>query len=396
MFSYIARDVAGQRVTGRLSGNSEQAVLAELHARSLAPVRVEAVREERVRLIRRHISSRTLANLYRQLSDLLRAGVPLLRALRLLSRSKSHPRLAIVMREVASDVADGERLSDSLEVRRDVFPPVQVAMVRAGEAGGFLEQVLNRLGTFLEQQADMKSRVIGNLIYPLVLLVLASAVVVGALVFFVPKFKTMFSKIDLPLPTKILLGLSDLLTTSWPLVLAGIVAVMVGLAWLWGQESVRRRVAEVQLRIPGVGPFVSTLAVARFSRILGTMLGNGIPMLTAMRISRDAAGHPVLAEAIDEAIEAVRAGESLAEPLARSGMIGDDVIEMIRVGEAANNLPEVLVTVADTIEKRIDRMLALLMRLMEPALLLFLASIVLFIFVALFLPMVRMSSAIGS
>ncbi len=395
VFAYIARDPRGERVTGTLAGPTEQVVLAELAARELAPVRIAAVRE-RIGWIRpRRIGVRRLARMYRQLADLLRAGVPLLRALRLLGRGKTDLHLSKVMNEIADAVADGARLAVAMEARREVFPPVQIAMVRAGETGGFLEQVLARLGDFLEQQADLRSKVILNLTYPIILLTLSMLVVVGALIFFVPKFEPLFSRIELPWPTIVLLGASSAMTDHWGWMLLGVVAIVAGGMWLAKQSSVRRAAAEYELRAPLIGGFVRAMCVARFTRILGTRLHNGIPLLAAMKISKDAAGHVVLAEAIDKAAESVRAGESLAAPLGQSGLFGDDVVEMISVGEQSNNLPEVLNTIADTIEKRIDRMLAVLLRLMEPALLLILAGVVVFIFIALFLPMLKMSTALG-
>ncbi len=157
----------------------------------------------------------------------------------------------------------------------------------------------------------------------------------------------------------------------------------------------RLAVARWQLKVPKLGPLVASLAVARFTRILGTLLDNGVPMLQAMQISRDAVGHPILVRAIDDASDAVRAGEPLARPLADSGMLPDEIAEMIAVGESANNLPSVLIAIAETIEGRIDRMLQLFVRLMEPLLLLALAGVVLFIFIALIVPMLRLSSSIG-
>lgn len=390
-FAYIARDETGQRVTGKLSGGSEQAVLAELQARQLSPVKVEAVHEP-VHW-RGGVSKRQLAQAYRQLADLLRAGVPLLRALRLLGRSKANPRLAGVMSKIADEVADGSRLADAMSAHKDVFPPIQIAMVTAGERGGFLEPVLNRMGTFLEHQADMQSKVVGSLIYPAALMTVGAGIIIFALVFFVPQFEDFYGRIELPWPTQVLMASSKALTSAWPvlLVVAGVLAA--GGWWAVRQPVVRRHLAVWQLRVPKLGPLVRSLAVGRFTRILGTLLENGIPMLSAMQISRDAAGHVLLAEAIDEATEAVRAGEPLAQPLAASGLFDDDVVEMISVGESANNLPVVLVTIAETIEKRVERMLGVVMRLLEPLLLLSLAGIVMFIFIALIVPMMRMSTA---
>lgn len=391
-YAYIARNAAGQRVTGRLSGGSVQAVLSELEARQLAPVRVDEVRDP-VRL-RRRISARQLAQMYRQLSDLLRAGVPLLRSLRILGRGKANPRLASIMSEIADQVAEGERLADAMSRHDGLFPPIQIAMVRAGERGGFLQEVLERLGGFLENQADMQSKVLGNLIYPAALMTIGLGIIIVALVFFVPQFRDFYSRMELPLPTIILLGASDLLTQRWPVFVVALVMLGAGLWWMWQQPRIRRAIAAWQLRIPKLGPLLQGLAVSRFTRILGTLLNNGIPMIAAMQISRDAAGHILLAEAIDDAVEAVRAGEPLAQPLAASGLLTDEIAEMIAVGESANNLPEVLLTIAETVEKRVDRMLNVVMRLMEPLLLLGLAGVVLFIFVALIVPMMRMSTAV--
>jgi general secretion pathway protein F/type IV pilus assembly protein PilC len=369
-------------------------VLAELQGRALAPVRVQEVREGP--RVRRGVGVRHLAGAYRQLSDLLRAGVPLLRGLRLLGRGRSNARLAQVFDKVADAVADGQRLGDAMAAHGEVFPSVHVAMVRAGEKGGFLDDVLARMGNFLEHQADLRARIIGSLIYPLVLLCVGGGIVIFALLVFVPKFKDFYARIQLPWPTRVLLTTSDLLTHWWLVVL---VVAALGALLLWRlmqHPQVRRHLATLRTRLPVIGPFTRSLAVGRFARILGTLLENGIPLLQAIQISRDAAGNLLLAEAIDGAGEAVRAGDTLSKPLAQSGLFGEDVIEMISVGESANNLPQVLLTIAATIEKRTDRLLAVLLRLIEPALLLCMALVVMFIFIALIVPMMRMSSSLSA
>jgi len=389
-FAYLARDAQGRQVAGTLEGVDQAAVVGELQSRGLAPVRVNEAAAAPAQ--GRRVPTARLAAAYRQLADLLRAGVPLLRSLRLLARSKSHRGLAEAMGVVADAVADGERLGDAMAAMPETFPSVQVAMIRAGERGGFLDQVLARLGEFLEKQSEMRGKVLGNLIYPAVLLTVGLGLVVAALVFFVPKFADLFQDMQLPLATRILLGLSALVVGWWPLLLAAVVAAVVGWFAIRRRPGVQRAVAVSQLRLPGIGAILRHLAVARFCRTLGTLLENGIPMIAAMQISRDAAGQVLLAEAIDEAIEAVRSGDSLAQPLAASGLFTEDTIEMISVGESANNLPEVLVGIADGSERRIDALLAILVRLMEPALLLLLAGLVMFIFLALVVPMMQMGS----
>jgi general secretion pathway protein F/type IV pilus assembly protein PilC len=215
------------------------------------------------------------------------------------------------------------------------------------------------------------------------------------MVFFVPKFQDYFQGMDVPFATKLLLGISAFLTAWWPALLLGIVGVFIAFFLAGKRPDMQRRLAAIQLRVPIFGSLTRVLAIARFSRMLGTLLANGIPVLTAMRISRDSAGNILLEEAIDNATEAVGGGEPLAPPLAQSGLFDEEIVEMIAVGEAANNLPTVLLGIAESFERRTDRILALMLRLMEPVLLLALAAAILFIFLALVVPMMQMGSQLG-
>jgi len=389
-FDYIARDAAGRRVKGRVDAASEAILLADLAAKGLAPIRIDAARQ---RARGGRVGVRALSASYRQLAELLRSGVPLLKALRLLGRSKSNATLAAAWNEVADSIASGERFADAMSRHPRVFAPVHVAMVRAGERGAFLEPVLARLATLLEQQADLRGRVIGNLMYPAVLLLVGAGVVVAALVFFVPKFQDFFDKLpSLPLATRVLLGASAILSEH---AVALAVVLAVAIASLWAalrRPAVRYWCSERFMRLPMLGPLFASIAVARFSRMLGTLLENGIPMLQAIEIARDSAGNPVLSRALGRAADSVRQGEQLSRPLADSGLFSEDVVEIISVGESANTLPSVLVRLADTLESRIDRTLSMLLRLMEPAMLLAIAGVVMFIFLALVVPMMQLSS----
>ena len=392
VFAYQARDATGRRVDGRQEGASRAAIVSELQSRGLSPISVrESVVSGRRR--RKQLSNRRLAAAYGQLSDLLKAGVPLLRSLALVGRGKSDLRLAAAVNGIAERVSEGERLADSMRAIGG-FPEIHIAMVQAGERGGFLEEVLAELSAFLEHQSERRATVIGNLIYPAILLLVGFGVVVAALVFFVPKFQDFFDGMDLPIATRLLLGMSDFITGWWPLMLAMLVAAVVGWIMVRDRPGVRRRVAIWQLKVPIMGELTRTMSVARFTRMLGTLLANGIPLLASMRISREAAGNPLLAEAIDAAVEAVGGGESLAKPLEQSGLFGEEVVEMISVGESANNLAVVLVGIARNAERKTDRLLDTMLKLMEPAMLLLLAGAVMFIFMALVVPMMSLSSQI--
>jgi general secretion pathway protein F/type IV pilus assembly protein PilC len=228
---------------------------------------------------------------------------------------------------------------------------------------------------------------------PAVLLLVGAGVVVASLVFFVPKFQDFFDKLpSLPLATRVLLGASEIFTQHAFALAFLLVATVAAVVVLLRKPAVRYWCSEQLMRVPLLGPLFSSIAVARFSRMLGTLLENGIPMLQAIEIARDSAGNPVLSRALDRAADSVRQGEQLSRPLADSGLFSEDVVEIISVGESANTLPSVLVRLADTLESRIDRSLSMLLRLMEPAMLLLIAAVVMFIFLALVVPMMQLSS----
>jgi type II secretory pathway component PulF len=276
-----------------------------------------------------------------------------------------------------------------------VFPRVHIAMVRAGERGGFLEQVMSRLGQFVMGQAELRSKVAGNLVYPIMLIVFGALVLGVIFAVFVPKFRPMFDQIpDLPLVSKLVFGASTLVGKFGAPTLVALVLGALGAWRLSRKPAVRRRLDQARTRLPVVGPLVRSMAAARFCRMLGTMLGNSVPMLTAMQIAREAAGNSLMEEAIEKATEAVRAGQPLAGPLAESGLFADDVLEMIAVGESANNLDEVLTTIAATIETRVDRMLSAAVRLLEPIMLVAIALVVATVAAGLILPMTRLKAGL--
>lgn len=397
-FRYTAMTAAGERVSGELAGASQQAALAELEGRRLIPVKIAEAEAGAGGPGRRRVSTRAMATAYAQVSDLLRAGVPLLRALRVLAGQKANPRLAECFEALAEEVAQGTDLAGAMSARPETFPPVHVAMIRAGEKGGFLEQVLSRLGALLAAQTELRGRVIGSLIYPGVLATVGVLILAGVFTFFVPQFEPMFEQLRqkgrLPATTRLVLGMGHVLGNHiW---LVGIALLMVGAAgWkVWRDPSLRRRVAEQQTRIPILGPLLRDLAVTRVLRVLGTMLQNSIPMLASLQIARDAAGVPALERAVESAAESVRHGQSLAAPLAESGLIAADIVEMISVGEAANSLDTVLLTIADTLDRRIERQLGTAVKLVEPLILMVLAGFVGLVAVALILPMTQMAQAL--
>ncbi len=391
-WSYEARSGDGELITGRLQAAGREVVLADLRGKGLSPVRVNQTREP---LFQRRVGTTALSSMFRGLSDLVASGVPLLRSIQLLAKGRAHQNLSTILTDIGDQVADGTPMATAMASHPAAFSSVHVAMVRAGEQGGFLAEVLVDLADLLERQATLRARVIGNLIYPAILVLTGVGAVVFALVAFVPKFKPFFARIEVPAATRFLLGLSDFIVLWWPVLLV-LIVILIGLALtLRGRPSTRRAVGSFTLRIPVVKPLVRDLSMARFGRLFGTLLGSGVGVLPALGIARAAAGQPQLEHAIEAAEEAIRSGQPMSERLGSTGVVSEEVVEMIAIAEAANALPRVMTKIADAAERRVDRRLELLLRLMEPILLLGVAGMVVFIFAALVLPMMRMSSAIG-
>jgi len=396
-FQYIARELSGRQVNGILSAANQQEVLTTLAGRNLFPVRVDladAAKSQQKHAGRR-VSPRNLSVFYVQLADLLQSGVPLLRSLELLERKTPHQTLKLVIEDVRGQVADGSRLADAMKRHERVFGDLAVSMVRAGEEGSFMEDVLKRIATFTEHQEELKSRVVGSMVYPFFLLTIGTGIVAAMLAFFVPKFEPIFDSMAgrgaLPWATVALMSLSDILQ-SYGLILI-LLAIGAGVAlsrWLQTDEG-KLKFDAIRLKMIGIGPVVHSLAIARFCRILGTLLKNGVPILQSLRIAKDATGNRVLNRAIGQAADSLSAGESLANPLGASGQFPDEVVEMIAVGEEANNLEQVLINIADNMERQTQRQLDLFVRMLEPILLTLMAAITLFVVVALMLPIMQSS-----
>lgn len=402
-FAYIARELTGRQVTGTVSASNQQDALAMLSSRQLFPVKVDLAVEpgaaRRRFLGGGRVRARQLAVFYSQLADLLKSGVPLLRSLELLEEQAISPALQHVLQDVREQVADGSRLAEALGRHRKVFGELVLSMVRAGEEGGFVEEVLKRTAAFTDHEEDLKGRVLGAMVYPIFLFIFGAGVVAALLTWVVPRFeKTVFATLaqrgELPWSTTTLLGMSSFLQRYWILLALAIVLAVYGVRRWLATDQGRWRADQFRLQAYGVGRIVRSLAVARFCRVLGTLLHNGVPILQSLRIAKDATGNAVLSHAIANAAENISEGKSLARPLAQSGEFPRDIVEMIAVGEEANNLEQVLVDIADTLERRTGRELDLSVRLLEPLMLVMMAGVVLFVVMALLLPILQSSNAV--
>ncbi|HND52430.1 MAG TPA: type II secretion system F family protein [Pirellulaceae bacterium] len=398
-FAYTARNMQGAKVSGTLSAGSEREVAALLSSQSLFPVSVTQAKSATSGMMgAKRVRGQLMAVTYSQLASLLRSGVPLLRSLAVLREQSSHPVLKEVLSDIHSRVEDGTPFGEALARYPGTFSEMAVNMVRAGAEGGFLEDALERVAQFTEQQEDLKGRTMGALAYPVFLGTVGTAVVSGLMIFFVPKFASLFENLrqrgELPALTEWLLWLSDTIRGwGWLVAIVAAFGILWIRSWIQTDEGAQWS-ARIRLRLPMIGRIYQNLAVARFCRVLGTLLKNGVPILKSLEISREAAGNRILSQAIAKASENISAGQSLAGPLANCGYFPRTVVEMIAVAEESNSLDKVLVEIADGLEKRTFRQLDLFVRLLEPIMLLVLAVVVLLVVIALLLPVIKMSSTV--
>ncbi len=400
-FAYTARTAAGKDVIGTITAATKRETLRALAERSLFALHVEVKKSGRKRWrSAKRVKAQLLATNLSQLADLLQNGVALLTALDILVQQATHPTLIDVLTDVRNQVAEGTALDAAFARHPRVFNELAVSMVRAGSEGAFLEDALKRTADFLELQEELKGRLIGAMSYPAFLAVAGFLVTTVLVVFFVPKFATLFTRLEqqgggLPAATIALLWISDTLGHYGIFLAAGITGMV-----LWARRAARSTrgrmfVDRWKLKIPLAGKVFHGYAVSRFCRVLGTMLRNGVPLLGALRISSDSTGNAVLAQAIRRSGENISSGESLSRPLAECGLIPRPVMAMISVAEESNNLEEVLINIADGIDRKNARQLDIMVRLVEPILLLIMGGIIMFVLVALLLPVFEMSASMG-
>jgi type IV pilus assembly protein PilC len=335
------------------------------------------------------INARVLENFTRLLSSLLAAGVPLSRALVILQKEAANPTAKAKWKEVHDLVVDGMSLANAMAKSPDVFPRVYVAMVEAGETGGFLDVVLAQIADFQSREKELRSKVTSALIYPIILLVLAVCVLVFLLVFFIPRFQSIFADFgaSLPLLTQIIVGVSHALRSYGLILLLGL-GLIGFMVWSWLASAKGRRVWEgAILRLPTLGGLVARFAMARFCRMLGTLLAAGVPLINGLNVARRSIGNQILVDAVADSIDHVKEGKALGSSLAECrALFPGSVLEMISVAEESGRLDQELVRVADVTEGDLDRQLKTAVAMAEPLMLFLIAAFVGVIFIGMVLP----------
>jgi type II secretory pathway component PulF len=400
-FQYKALAADGKITEGTLEAGGRQDALRLLQGRGLRPIRLgEGTAQARAAdkksaevaseaLVRKKIAFKTLENFTRQLSSLLAAGVPLARALQILSRESSNKAAQAKWKTIHNLVIDGLPLADAMGRLPETFPRVYVAMVQAGETGGFLDLVLSQIADFQARDKELRGKVKAAMIYPCVLLFLAVCVVIFLMTFFIPRFTKLFQGLggQLPWITQMVVAASHVCVHYGPVVAAGVaLAVYAIRQWLKSDQG-RRQWERMMLGAPVIGPLTARFAMTRFCRMLGTLAKSGVALITALRVARESLGNQTLVDALNNSIERVKQGDALAASLSDCPQLfPGSVVEMISIAEETGRLDQELIRLADVTEGEMDGQMRAAVALAEPLLLLCIAAFIGTIFISMVLP----------
>jgi len=399
-FVYKAIDLSGQEIADKLVAADRIAAIEQLCGKNLSPISVEKMEEVQPEgLFARFgaVSKCEVDAFTRQLASLLAAGVPISRALGILSREASRTASKKLWAIVHDQVAGGMTLADALSLHPRAFSPIYVAMVRAGETGGFLDLVLEQIATFRSREDDLKGRVKAALIYPIILAVLAAAIMVFLLTYFIPRFSVMFAEFggSLPVLTQYIVAVSGMLLKYWLVLVLGIALVVFAVQRMLADEEGRRTMEGLLLRVPLLGMGMARFALVRFCRMLGTLVGAGVPLIAALRVAKEAIGNQVLADTVSSATERVQKGISLAHSLEGCRLLFPaSVIEMVSVAEETGRLDQELTRLAGAYEAELDRHLKMIVALVEPLLLFVMAVLVGTVVIGMLLPIFNLQELI--
>jgi type IV pilus assembly protein PilC len=343
------------------------------------------------------VKSKVLTTFTRQLATLVDAGLPLLRGLRVLEKQERNATLKGIIAELALSIEGGSTFSEGLAQHPKVFDRLFVNMVKAGELGGVLEVVLTRLSEFMEKAQKIKGKVVAAMFYPMAVLVVAVAILMILMVKVIPSFRTVFEGMNMELPgfTKLVLGISEAVKNQFLTVLGSMAGAFILFKLVTKTKLGRYFWDKIKLKIPAVGPVISKVAIARFTRTLGTLVSSGVPILQALTIVKETAGNVIIANAVNAVHESVKEGETITAPLEASGVFPPMVISMVDVGEQTGALPEMLLKIADNYDDEVDNAVAAMTSLLEPIMIVFLAVVVGSIVIAMFMPLISMMNNMG-
>ncbi|KPK84414.1 MAG: hypothetical protein AMJ81_05635 [Phycisphaerae bacterium SM23_33] len=401
-FTYTALDAKGKKMSGAVSAQNRSAALDQVGREGLLTVSMaeqgdDAAKPATLKRFSGRVSQASVEAFIRELANLLTAGVPMNRAMHILRRETSQPGAKRQWAAIHDDVAGGASLADAMSRWPRSFPAVYVAMVRAGETAGFLDVVLGQIAEFRSRERDLKSKVKGALAYPGILAVLATGVLIFLMTYFIPRFSAIFADFGgaLPMLTRAIVAVSRAVKDYGPLFIIGAALVVVLIRRVLKSEAGRLATEKLLLRVPAVGRVLARFALVRFCRMLGTLLGAGVPLVTSLRVAREAIGYQTLSEAVHLSMEEVQQGKPLSRSLAScEQLFPASVVEMIAVAEESGRLDQELRRLGTVYEAELDRQLRMLVALAEPALLFVMAAIIGTIVVGMLLPVFTLQELI--
>ena len=405
VYEYTALNDKGKKLKGIIDAQSTVAARQKLRESNIyltdlqesSGAKKDSLLKQPLGGLFRKVGSREVTVMTRQLATLLGAGLPLVQSLATLIAQTSHPQLKTILSQIKEEVNEGSSFSQTMTHYPQVFPAFYLNMVRAGEASGTLHLVLERLADFSEKQQALKGRVRAALAYPLFMFLIGSVVLFFLVAFVVPNVTRIFDEMHqtLPLITILLIGVSRFLETFWWLIVAGLIGAFVALKYFLSKTQKGRTLLDrTLLALPVVGQMNRKIAVARFSRTLGTLLESGVPLLASLEIVRNIVGNSLISDAIQKAGNDVREGQNLSAPLARSGLFPAISVEMISVGEQSGNLEPMLYRIAEAYEKEVESSITMLTSLLEPIMILVMGLAVGFIVVSILLPIFEMNQLV--
>lgn len=400
-FAYRVRDRQGNISKGKLEAEDRNTVISSLINQQYYILSLELVQYSSKSLSLSggfvKVKTRDLVVMTRQLATMMAAGLPILRAFTILAEQASNRRLKHALEMVREDIQEGTALYQALAKHPEIFSPIFINMIRAGELGGVMEPVLERLSEHLEREQEVNAKVKSASIYPTIILILALVMVSGLITFVIPNFVSMFEETGstLPGPTLALIAISDFIRSNWLYLLIGIALFVYTIKFIGKTPGGRLFYDNIYLHLPVAGSTIARIAVARFARTMGTMVKSGIPIVTALEVSEDVVGNAVISRAIGQARESIKEGQPMSIPLQATGIFEPMVTQMISVGEETGSLDEMLVKMADYFDREIIYMVDALMAVVEPMLILLVAVLVGGIVVATLLPIFQLASTVG-
>jgi len=399
-FTYKTRSPNGTISTATMEAQDQRAVIERVRSQKLIMLEIKELKDnpimallQKINPIKPSVGSHELVLFSRQLSTLVSAGVPIVQGLNILIEQVETPFFKATITGLRQDIEQGISIADAMAKHPKAFSTLYVSMIRAGEVGGILDTILERLSAYLEATEELKGKIKGAMVYPAVITMVAGAVTLFLLIFIIPTFQTIFSSFgaELPLPTKILIGLSNFLRKFFLLVLAFPVGVFIGFKKFRETEKGLLLTDTYFLRIPLFGLLLKKVAVAKFSRTLGTLIKSGVPILQALETVAKTSGNKVIENAIGTAKESIREGERMADPLKKTGVFPPMVIQMIAIGEETGNLDTMLAKISDFYDQEVDVTVKGLTSMIEPLIMVGMGVVIGAIVLAMFMPMFEMS-----